>query len=521
MAAWERRVSADTLDDDEQQLVALVPDGLADDDRDAVLALLRLAVERSRFHTVLRGVDDRGQPVVVAITRYPDALAVSVLEEPAHELDPLTGVLARDAVAERLRRALAESARRSTLTGVLWLDLDRFRTVNATNGAAAGDQLLAEVTSVVRRTLRPGDALGRPGSDELVVVAPGLHSVADAVTLAERLRQTVEAFVPRSVPGAQVTGSVGVIVGGSGDLPEALLGCAEVAALVAKSNGRNRCEVYDDDVRGVIEHSHAVQRRLRAALDEDAFVLRYEPVLDPARRSCPLLRITLALPADHVTAHEEILMSASTLAVSRRILTTAIDHAACTLLDVTHAQTSFPRLAVPVPIELLSDDALVLAVVAVLHDTGLAPRRLTLEIPEEVLVTERARVDHTLTKLRAAGVHLLVGGFTASTLAVKRLHSSPFELVEIHPTLLADLATRRPRGSRPPIQQLLGDERRVVVAAGTDTRSQLETARAVGCHLVRGRALYPDGPGTDLVAVLDASRSAATMDRPVATAGDR
>jgi diguanylate cyclase (GGDEF)-like protein len=159
------------------------------------------------------------------------------------ETDPLTGLPNRRGFAERAGAALAAARRQGEPCAVVAFDLDRFKAINDGHGHAAGDVVLRGVGAAIRASVRGGDVSGRMGGEEFALLLPG-DDIADAVSVAERLRALVRATVPHPAGGdAAVTLSVGVAVVGAGAPPEALdaaLAAADRALYDAKQQGRDR-----------------------------------------------------------------------------------------------------------------------------------------------------------------------------------------------------------------------------------------------------------------------------------------
>jgi diguanylate cyclase (GGDEF)-like protein len=161
--------------------------------------------------------------------------------------DPLTGLPNRRLVADRLEQAMAETSRGGRVA-VLFLDLDGFKRVNDTHGHAAGDAVLVETAARITATLRPGDAVGRMGGDEFVVLLrPGPAEPVEelATRLADRLRTSLSQPVEHRGAVHQVTASVGLAYAMSGDDADSVLRDADSAMYAAKADGKDRVVVFD------------------------------------------------------------------------------------------------------------------------------------------------------------------------------------------------------------------------------------------------------------------------------------
>jgi diguanylate cyclase (GGDEF)-like protein len=158
--------------------------------------------------------------------------------------DSLTGIWNRGATLDSLARELSRAQRERGHVGVIMVDIDRFKNINDTLGHPAGDAVLREVTSRIKRSLRPYDTVGRMGGEEFLIVVPGCNAL-NALSQAERLRSVIAREPVQTSDGTvSVTVSMGVSVAEHGDLlnVESLIRTADLALYRAKRSGRNRVE---------------------------------------------------------------------------------------------------------------------------------------------------------------------------------------------------------------------------------------------------------------------------------------
>jgi diguanylate cyclase (GGDEF)-like protein/PAS domain S-box-containing protein len=161
--------------------------------------------------------------------------------------DSLTGLPNRVLLLDRLEGALARLRRHESFLAVLYLDLDRFKTVNDNLGHEVGDRLLHEVARRLQDTLRPSDSVARLGGDEFAAILPDLHDATEALQIADRLLAAVAAPLDLGESELVTTVSIGIAGGGDGSASAAeLLRRADIAMYAAKDRGRARVESYDD-----------------------------------------------------------------------------------------------------------------------------------------------------------------------------------------------------------------------------------------------------------------------------------
>ncbi len=515
--AWERRLAAAAARSGPvvADVEGLVPEWMMGDDHDGLVSLLRTASGRAAFRCQMRAAGPTGWSVVT-VNRHRDGIDVDVRPEVVEGRDQLTGLVGRDGLDERLALCLADAEVRGQKVAVLWLDLDHFRRINELYGRQAGDETICGLAGALQDSLRPADVLARFGSDEFIIVAPGVSSIRDARVVAERSRKVVEAYRSPIHPDVETTASVGLVLSDIADTPAGLVTNAEVASLVAKVSGRNRSDVYDDALRVALEQNQrALDRSLRSALVANDLTISYEPVIEPATGDPHLIRVAASLPGS-----PDLATAAATLALRHRIITSVISTAAAALVASERADTPHPRLLVPLNRELLVDNGLVAVILRALDIAELAPDRLMVEIDERILIEHHRAADETMERLTELGVGLALADFSGGSLGRQRLTESPFDHVTLTPELMAEVSEAAALAAlADPITSLVGTNRVQIVGQGVDTPKRLRDAVVAGCHLVRGRALDIVGPTSDMNQARDPHPSDAPARSHLSVAG--
>ncbi|MDP2014694.1 MAG: diguanylate cyclase, partial [Actinomycetota bacterium] len=194
--------------------------------------------------------------------------------------DELTGLANRGALLAEINRALSAGRRSGRATGVLMMDLDRFKDVNDTLGHAAGDSLLIAAARRLEGIVRGGDLVARLGGDEFVVVIRDLDEPAEAVMAAERLVKEFQAPFAQGEIELSATASVGVALATESSDAGELLRDADTALYAAKRAGRNRVSVFNADLRAAVSSRVAVENNLRHALARGELAVWYQPEVD-------------------------------------------------------------------------------------------------------------------------------------------------------------------------------------------------------------------------------------------------
>lgn len=401
--------------------------------------------------------------------------------------DPLTNLPNRTLLRERLDQALAQPEARQPLA-VLFLDLDNFKAVNDTVGHGLGDALLVAVARRLRRSVRPQDLVARLGGDEFAVLLQGLHAAEDAVQVAERLLGSFRR--PFHLAGRElyVHASIGVAVRSTHTVQaDQLLRDADLAMYMAKGSGKGRYAVFEPAMHAALLRRLELKADLQQALAREEFTLRYQPTvaLDTGEivGAEALLRWAhprrgLVPPAEFIPLAEE---TGLIVPLGRWVLQQACRQAAAWPAALT--------VSVNLSARQLKHESLVDDVAAALHDSGLAPQRLILEITESDLIEESA-LDACLERLLALkrlGVRLAIDDFGTGYSSLSYLRRLPVDILKIDKSFVDGLA-RGPQGVAV-VRSVVDLGRNLglaVVAEGVEDAGQRTVLASLGCELAQG-----------------------------------
>ena len=423
--------------------------------------------------------------------------------------DALTGLPLRKLVFDHLELALAGARRNGSEVAVLFVDLDHFKPVNDSLGHGAGDELLAEVAARLRNAVRGGDTPGRFGGDEFVVVCPGLTAVRDVVVVAERVRALLAK--PFRIRGRDVFigASIGIAVAAGDATPESLLRDADSAAYRAKQRGRNRFEIFDDELRDSVAQRLEVENGVRRGLERDEFRVLYQPIVDAGSGRLAgfeaLVRWDdpdrgLLRPSEFLAIAEE---TGLVVPLGRRVLTDACEQLARWQSRDEH---DAPFVTVNVsPRQLLAAE-LVDDIGEIIAAAGVSPGRLWIEIPETLLVHDTPQLVALLRELGGFGIELALDDFGTGYSSLNHLRDLPVSVLKIDSSFIAEIGKTTQDativGSVINLAHALGMR---VIAEGVETEEQLDILRLLDCDLVQGylfaRPLY----GHDADALINAA----------------
>jgi diguanylate cyclase (GGDEF)-like protein len=406
------------------------------------------------------------------------------LAHTAHR-DALTDLPNRLAFRLELESALRRRERENDMVGVLWIDLDNFKSVNDSFGHPAGDALLRTVSSRLKHCVRAGDTLARLGGDEFAVVQTGLANPADGGRLASRIVAALSE--PIELPGHQVAigASIGIAIAPEdASDPDELLKKADMALYRTKREGRNGFRFFEKGMDAALTARRAMESDLRRALAEGAFELHYQPLLDlrEGQISCceALIRWRdktrgLVPPMEFIPLAEETGLIAG---IGEWVLREACAEA---------AQWPDPiKLAVNVSPAQFRNRNLLNVVVSALANAALSPARLELEITENVLLSDTEGNIATLHRLRDLGVKIVIDDFGTGYSSLGYLRDFPFDKIKIDRSFVRGLGAASAKSIVRAVTGLASALGIATTAEGVETQEQLDQLRLEGCGEAQG-----------------------------------
>jgi diguanylate cyclase (GGDEF)-like protein/PAS domain S-box-containing protein len=416
--------------------------------------------------------------------------------------DPLTRLPNRDLVLSAITDALGEGDPGSAAVAVLLIDLDQFKRVNDTFGHGTGDSVLKVVAGRISGTCGARDLLGRLAGDEFVMVCPGVDRPEQAREVARRVAEAVSA--PLRLPSGRelvVTISIGIasIKTGQGT-PEVALSHADVAMYRAKELGRDRIEVFDDELRSVVSRRLLIHEGLRGAVDAREITAHYQPIVHATTGEVVGVE-GLARWEHHtlgeISPAEFIPIAEDTgLAVP---LGAHILQVACAELarwQRTRRVSDDFTLNVNLSPRQLADPELPATVARILDATGVDAGHLWLEVTESVLMEDAAFISTALADLRAFGVHFAIDDFGTGYSSLAYLKRFPVEALKVDKSFVDGLG--RDPESDAIVAAIVGLAQSLhlrTIAEGVETPEQLTRLRELGCELIQGFLFSEPIPG--------------------------
>lgn len=423
--------------------------------------------------------------------------------------DALTRLPNRALFLDRLQNLLNRVKRQPSYGfAVLFLDLDRFKTINDSLGHAAGDHLLIEVAQRLGHCLRDTDlvarfageksgrgvapVVARLGGDEFTIIAEDIHDVSEPIRIAERIQRSLSAPFVLGEQQVYTTASIGIALSSTGyEAVEDILRDSDIAMYRAKDLGRARWIVFDQ-----IMHEQAVRRLqlegdLRQALGNQEFFLCYQPIVslpDGNIRGFEAL-IRWQHPTRGLISPMEFIPRAEEMGLIRPIGSWVLEMAC---RQAKRWQDAFPMnppltMSVNLSASQLGQSDLLEVFTHIVQDSGIEPGSLKLELTESVVMSEAEQTCQLLLAFKKLGIQLSLDDFGTGYSSLSYLRRLPMDVLKIDRSFVRDMDSNEEKREIAQIIVMLARALRLkVIAEGTETLAEVESLNRMGCDYAQG-----------------------------------
>lgn len=399
--------------------------------------------------------------------------------------DPLTGIPNRSAFMEHLNR-LTRDGSKSGHIALLSIDLNRFKEINDVHGHAAGDAVLRMVADRASSVLKPHEFLARMGGDEFVALTTVYYNRADGAEFAQRLIDQINMSVEWNGHALVVGASVGISVrNGNAINADTLIAQADVAMYRAKNGDAERICFYDKSMDDAARERNALAFAMRKGLENNEFELYYQQQNDTDTGRIvgfeTLLRWKhptrgMISPAEFIPIAEQ---NGFIVDLGEWVLREACMQAARWRKNLS--------VAVNVAPQQLADNDFPEKVGRILHETGLAPERLELEITESSIIADHRHALTTIRKLKALGLKIAMDDYGTGYSSLSTLQSFPFDKIKIDRAFIDGLSANVQSEAIVRSTLILAQSLKIpVLAEGVETEAHIEFLRREGCLQVQG-----------------------------------
>lgn len=434
--------------------------------------------------------------------------------------DALTGLPNRRLMQDRLNQAIMAARRKQRHVAVLYLDLDRFKVVNDTLGHDSGDFILKDVGRRLLTCVREVDTVSREGGDEFVVILPDLERPEHARVVADKILKELARPVEIGGQEIHITPSIGIshYPNDSTDVQQ-LLKHADNAMYQAKDAGRNTIRFFTNDLNFLLSKRLEVEGRLRKAMENEEFFLRYQPQVDTDNGRISGMEALIRwndpqkgeiYPKDFIFVAEELGLI---VPIGEWVFRTA-----CRQLKQWE-EDGLPAVTIAInisPRQFMSR-RLVATLLAIVRETGADPRRIELEITETMIMRNIEQSIDTLAQLRAAGMQVAVDDFGVGYSSLGQLKRLPATSMKIDRSFI--MAIPDDPQSSSITGAIIAMAKRLklrVIAEGVETRPQLDFLRANHCEAFQGFIFSQPVTALEATAMLKAQAAGDAESKPLA-----
>jgi diguanylate cyclase (GGDEF)-like protein/PAS domain S-box-containing protein len=415
--------------------------------------------------------------------------------------DPLTGLSNRTALTERLAVAIRKLKRDPGLVAILFIDLDHFKVINDGRGHEVGDRFLCVAAARLLEAVRDVDLVARLGGDEFVILVENTSGVAEVIDVAHRVVTALHRTIEVDGDKVRVDGSVGIsVTSSSGAMPELLLREADIAMYRAKDRGGACYELFDFELRAEVKQRVMAERELRVAIDENAFVVHYQPIV--------------SLPDMHVGRYEALVrwqhrqrgllppdafipLAEETGVVAR--IGELVLREACRQTSEWRRHGLLVSINVNVSTQQLDLPDFVESVRRMLAISELPPTALCLELTETQITKDIAKVSPSLQALQRIGVRIAMDDFGSGYSSLRYLRLLPLDVIKIDRSFVSGIVDdSQDRAVVAGIVMLGRETAREVIAEGVETEPLNAELIRLGCGLAQGFLYDKPMPPGDL-----------------------
>ncbi len=407
--------------------------------------------------------------------------------------DPLTGLPNRLLFRDRLERAIAKARRNGNRLAILFLDLDRFKTINDTLGHDVGDELLIEVSRRLQEQCRQSDTVARLGGDEFVFILDDINGSPGAAVVARKIMHSLTR--PMRIKGHEikVSTSIGIaIFPDDSDDIDGVIKCADTALYQAKDSGRSTYRFYRNDMELKGRRLGLQKEQLRTALERRQFLVCYQPQFETASSRLVGLEALLRWnhPEQGMLGPDRFL----TLAEESGVI---VDIGRWVLEEVCRQQVQWQQeglavvpVAVNISAQQLADRNFLSLISGCISSSGLAPELLEIELSEATVMEEADRNLAELERIARLGIRLSVDDFGTGRFSLAILQKLPLARLKIDTSFTARIISDRNMAMLVDVIIVLAHSLGLtVLAEGVEKREQLEFLRRYHCDQVQGYLL--------------------------------
>ncbi len=400
--------------------------------------------------------------------------------------DSLTGIPNRNKFKQELGNILKNEANKSF--AILFLDLDRFKTINDTKGHSTGDMILKQVAIQLKNVLAEDGEVFRQGGDEFIILVDNTNK-DEVVKIAERILQVFTKPLSIGENDYFVTPSIGISMYPiDGDDQDTLIKHADTAMYLAKERGKNNYQFYDPLLDEIAYRKVELEDGLRRAIELNELTLHYQPKVNLETGKVPgveaLLRwnhkdLGTISPTEFIPLAEE---SGLIIPIGKWVIKKACEQSK----QWENSQVGILPIAVNLSVRQIQDTAIVEDIKSIIDEVGIPPNRLELEITESIMQDDECSIG-VLYALQKMGIGISIDDFGTGYSSLSKLRYLPIDTLKIDKSFVDDIGNFNNQGSIVKAIIDMGQNLNFnIIAEGIETEEQVKFLYKNSCQIGQG-----------------------------------
>lgn len=421
--------------------------------------------------------------------------------------DTLTGLYNKDWFIEHLNQSIHTAKRKAAMIGVIFIDLDSFKSVNDTMGHKTGDELLRIIADRLSKCARENDIISRFGGDEFLINASNIERQEDLNIITDRIRGVFKDRI--SVQGIEyfITASVGVAVYPlDGEDSETLIKNADIAMYSAKNKGKNQCVYCSADIKNDIIKKMKLTNSLYRALEKSELYLHYQPQVDAKTQKITGLEALIRWNNEEygMVPPDVFIPMAEQTGLIRMIGLWVIKTACKEFKTFTNIYGKEISLSINLSVNQLIDTNIADKIREILYDTETDGKNIHIEITESIAFNEDPCILKQLHNIRNLGISISIDDFGKGYSSFSRLNTFPIDLLKIDMAFVRGITSgnQKDKAIINSIIQIAKNLKIGIIAEGVETEEQFIYLRKKGCNKIQGYYFYKPMPASEVETLL-------------------
>lgn len=420
--------------------------------------------------------------------------------------DTLTGLANRTFFRMQLRKSMALAERGHYAFALFYFDLDEFKRINDTLGHDAGDQLLVEVATRLKKRLRAEDTIARLGGDEFAVLLSGIEEQSHAMEVANTIQKTLNEPIKLGNNEVIISASIGITMAPYDSQEEdQLLKHADLAMYEAKAKGRNTHHFYSQELNAAANERLFIENELRQAIKEQQFELYYQPQVDSRTQQVVGYEALIRWfhPEEGMIPPTKFIPIAEATGLIVELGAWVLQES-CEFAVRLAQQGRDNNISINLSARQFKDANLVPLLSKIIKSTGVAPKRLHLELTESMLMGHVEAAIAQLHQLKALGISISIDDFGTGYSSLSYLKRFPVDILKVDRSFVKDIPDDpNDMEITAAIIAMAQKLKLAVVAEGVETIEQVDFLKNNNCFIVQGYYFSPPIAERELPALFE------------------